>query len=491
MDYDTTAIPLVTIMMGETTGRFTVALEDDDLVEGDETFTVTLSGTLTGGVEFRNNTATGTIRDQNTLLARVRGPVAVREGSLATYTVELDGDPTAQVVVDYVVGGSATKDVDYTDSAGGKLTIADNAQSGTISLQTSAVANDPADETLIVTLTNVATGNGRALVGSPRSVTTNVVPDTSVIASVAASSPQVTEGQPATFTVTLSGAANDAPVVVSYTVGGSVEPSDYGNGEASGSVSIAAGSATDTRMATITVTTADDNLEEGTETVTVTVTLSLSGQAANVRMGTPTAAIQVEDNDDLTVAVTRNELSVVEGADATFDVTLTGAASSSEVVVAYKVDGAVNTTDYTDPGGVLTIPVGTATGVITVAITDDSLSETREDLTVTLTKATTANREVAIGGGPATIPILASDSEVLASVSDAGTVEEGDDAVFTVDLSGTVDVALTVNFDNRKRQRRAGRERLHADGRNACDRGRFAYGENNSVNRGRRQGGGR
>ena len=90
-----------------------------------EGFSVTESGTLPDGVVLRRATAQGTIIDQNTLSVSLRGPNAVAEGSDAVYTVTLaNGVGTADVVVDYTVGGTATADTDYTDSAAGKLTIA-------------------------------------------------------------------------------------------------------------------------------------------------------------------------------------------------------------------------------------------------------------------------------------------------------------------------------------------------------------------------------
>ena len=201
---------------------------------------------------------------------------------------------------------------------------------------------------------------------------------------------------------------------------------------------------------TITVTPRDDDLEEADETVLVT--LSLSGQPANVSIGRSTATTKITDGDTLTASVAANEESVVEGAEATFTVTLGGpfaneqVMSTADVVVAYKVNGDVTTDDYTVSSDRLTIPMGTATGVITVATVNDNLSETAEDLMVELTKATTEAGEVEFGARTKTTTILASDGEILVSVRDAGTVDEGEDAKFLVELSGTVSEDLIVNF---------------------------------------------
>ena len=112
--------------------------------------------------------------------------------------------------------------------------------------------------------------------------------------------------------------------------------------------------------------------------------------------------------------------------------------------------GDVTAVDYTAPSGILTIPAGSSSGIITITTIDDSLRETDEDLTVRLTDATTAGREVTIdvtdGNDMASATIVASEGEILLSVSDAGTVNEGEDAVFSVELNGTLDDNLTVSY---------------------------------------------
>ena len=265
-----------------------------------------------------------------------------------------------------------------------------------------------------------------------------------MIVSVKADQATVAEGADGTFTVSLTGGAHSAGLVVNYAVGGSASADDYGDA-ASGTLTFAA-----ERSKTITLNAEADSREEADETVTVT--LSLSGQASNVSLGTPTAAAKITDRDILTASVARIPETVNEGADATFNVTLGPATSTADVVVEYKVEGAVTAADYSTPSGMLTIPMGASTGVITISTTDDNLPESAEDLTVRLTAATTAAGEVGIatgGGEMATTSIVASDGEILVSVRGGGTVNEGDDAVFTVELSGTLDSNLTVNFATR------------------------------------------
>ena len=446
-DYQSNPPANVTIAADMMTAKLTIETRHDDLVEGPEELTVTLSGTPPGGVGLGKVAGTATIRDGDTLQASVMGPSTVPEGLPATYTVTLDGETsTDEVVVDYRIGGTATVDVDYTDDEmwNGSLTIAAAATTGAITIPTMAVEGDGAGETMVVTLTDAATEKGAASVGTPRAVTTTFTPQDTATVSVAAPPATFAEGDDGEFTVSLTGGAHTSGLVVSYTFGGTVSAADVG-GTVSGTLTFEG--PTD-RSKTVTVSAADDMLEEGEETVTVT--LSLSGQASGVRLGTPMAMARITDADMLTLAVA-NAIGgdINEGADATFTVTVSDATSTADVVVEYEVGGEVTATDYTAPDGMLVIPAGSSTGAITVSTIDDEEKETREELTVTLTEATTGGRAVTIPAAPAnmaTVPIVASDGQILLSISNAGTVTEGEEAVFAVALNGTLDDDLEVTY---------------------------------------------
>ena len=357
---------------------------------------------------------------------------------------------TANVVVDYTVGGTATADVDYTDDMGGSLTIDTPGTTGTIVIPTKAVEGDGAGETMVVMLNNAATENGTATLATPRAVTTTFAPQDTVIVSVAAPE-NFAENGSGIFTVSLTGGAHTSGLMVNYTVGGDASADDYDEA-ASGTLTFLAA---DDRSKQITLTADDDDREEGDETVTVT--LSLSGQASNVSLGTPSAAAKITDNDSLSATVVNARANeddggdVNEGGDATFMVTLTtGVTSTADVVVEYQVGGDVTSADYTAPSGMLTIPAGSSSGIITITTIDDTGRETSEALTVTLTDAETAGRAVEIdetnGNNMATATIVASDGEILLSVSDARTVNEGEEAVFAVALNGTLDDDLVVTY---------------------------------------------
>ena len=137
-DYTAVTAGTLTIAAEATTGMLTVATAEDMLAEGDETFTVTITGTtLPAGVTLGRVTATGTIEDDETLTAAVMADAeTVVEGNTASFTVALTGGTsTAAVEVSYTVSGTATAGTDYT-APSEPLTLDAGASSGTITIPT-------------------------------------------------------------------------------------------------------------------------------------------------------------------------------------------------------------------------------------------------------------------------------------------------------------------------------------------------------------------
>ena len=197
------------------------------------------------------------------------------------------------------------------------------------------------------------------------------------------------------FPVTLN-IASTAELKVDWTVAdGTATSADYAT--PNGVLTIGAG----TTSATIEVEVTDDTLAEADETFEVR--LAAPPASARVTLGTAAATGTIEDDDELSAAVSVAP-EVAEGAVASFSVTLTGATSSADVVVGYAVGGtAAPGTDYTAPDAPLelTIPAGEAAGTIPIATLTDPLLDPGETLTVTLSGAGTAAGNVAVSAAAA------------------------------------------------------------------------------------------
>ena len=139
----------------------TVATTEDDLNEGTESFTMTLSGQSLphwAGLAPDASTASGVIEDDDAITAAVSADSAnVAEGEPAKFTVALGGGiSTAPVVVAYAVAGTATEGRDYT-AAAGSLTIGTGSARGTITVATRLDGEREPEETLEVRLTAART----------------------------------------------------------------------------------------------------------------------------------------------------------------------------------------------------------------------------------------------------------------------------------------------------------------------------------------------
>ena len=188
------------------------------------------------------------------------------------------------------------------------------------------------------------------------------------------------EGEAVEFTVELSLAAGNDTVLGWTTAAVTATSGDDYTAVTAGTLTIAAGDTT----GTLTVSTEEDLLEEDDETFRVTITGTTL--PPGVSLDTATATGTIEDDDTLTAEVTAGASTVPEGSAASFEVALTGATSTADVMVTYTVTGtATPGTDYTAPSGSLTIAASASSTTLSIQTTSDSVLDRGETLIVTLT----------------------------------------------------------------------------------------------------------
>ena len=194
----------------------------------------------------------------------------------------------------------------------------------------------------------------------------------------------VVEGQAAQFEVSLD-QASGKEVTVTYKTGDTDDtaqpPGDY-TAVASAALTFDAGD----RVKTITVATRNDTLDEE-DGETFTVTLSAPGNAALATDGTK-ATGTISDNDDPPV-LSLEDVTVTEGADAEFEVSL-DAESEREVTVSYATadDTAEEPDDYTRRERDADIRCRDRAKTITVTTENDTLDEEdTEQFKLTLSNA--------------------------------------------------------------------------------------------------------
>ena len=454
-DFTTTSGTL-TFVAGATTltQTFTVPVLTDSFVEGDESFTATLSANssnpLPTGFSLGTATATATIGAAGTATVSIAGPTGnVNEGDDATFTVTLSASPGAAVVVDYATAaGTATAGSDFTTTSG-TLTFAANTTDLSQTFDV-PVIDDPqveGSETFTATLSaNASTPLPTGFSLGTATATATITAAGSATVSISGGG-NVNEGDDATFTVTLSGSPG-AAVVVDYATAAGTATAGSDFTTTSGTLTFAANT-TDLSQ-TFDVPVIDDPQVEGSETFTATLSANTSTPLpTGFSLGTTTATATITAAGSATVSISGGG-NVNEGDDATFTVTLS-ASPGAAVVVDYATAAGTATAgdDFTTTSGTLTFAANTTdlSQTFDVPVIDDPQVEGSETFTATLS-ANASNplpTGFSLGTATATATITAAGSATV-SISGGGTVNEGDDATFTVTLSASPGAAVVVDY---------------------------------------------
>jgi len=302
-DYTPTS-GVLTFTTGVTSRTITVPTKADTLLEGPETFTVTLSSPGGGATLGAPAAAVVTIVDDETprlQFAAASSTVAESAGSV-TLTVQRVGPTTMPNTVQYALAGlTATGGGGDFVGAGGVLTFAAGVASRTIVVPIVNDTINEAPETFTVTLSNPT---GGAMLGTPSVATVTITDnDPAGVVQFSQLGYTVVEGRTATITVTRTGTAG--PVAVSFTTsnGTATAPADY-TGTA-GTLTFQAGETTKT----FTVTTAADALTEGSESVGLTLSAPTNG----LTLGSMSTATMWVVDEAQSVQFGSTGSSVVEG----------------------------------------------------------------------------------------------------------------------------------------------------------------------------------
>lgn len=391
----------------------------DDLLEGDETVTVTLIP-VQGEVSVTGGPATVTIGDSaHTVTASTAANAAEENTSAGRVDVVLSAPNQSgdAIAVNYTVTGSAAQGSDF-GSLSGTASIQNGASSTSITI--TPVDDDivESEETVVITLTG--TDSAAVSVGSPGSATVTIADNDEedgggsdeVQVSLVASDPDAAEGGDGGQFVVQRAGGSDRAVDVGYSIGGSAtNGEDYAT--LSGSISLGTGQA----EAAIEVEVGgNDDAFEGSEDVTITIQEVPGAVAIS---GAGSATVTIEDSPHSVTASSAGNADEDTGANGRVDVSL-GARNESgaNLDVRYSAGGSATPgADYVELGGTATIPVGASSTSITIDPLDDDLVEENETVVVTLNG--TSNPAAPVG-----TPASASISIVSADVDDAD--DDGD-----------------------------------------------------------------
>ncbi|MCS0170865.1 Calx-beta domain-containing protein, partial [Vibrio alginolyticus] len=486
---------VVTVPAGQTEFDVRIASIDDAVYEGPEDFSVTVTGI---GAVQGSDTGTATIVDDGTgpgpdpdddrPSVTITDAGTINEGDTANFKVTLSNASEAETQVELGLNLGDTE-------VGDLGTLEYNTGSGWVAVPNDGVVTVPAGQTEFdVRIASIddavyegpedfsvtVTGIG-AVQGSDTGTATIVDdgsgpgpdPDDDRPSVTISDAGTINEGETANFKVTLSNASESTVQVELGLNLGDTEVGDLGTLEYNtgsgwvavpndGVVTVPAGQTEfDVRIASI-----DDAVYEGPEDFSVTVT----GIGAVQGSDTGTATIVDDgtgpgpDPDDDRPSVTISDAGTInEGETANFKVTLSNAAESTvQVELGLNLGdtevGDLGTLEYntgsgwvTVPNdGVVTVPAGQTEFDVRIASTDDAVYEGPEDFSVTVTgigavqgSDTGTATIVDDGTGPGPAP---DDDRPNVSISDAGTINEGETANFKVTLSNASEAETQVEL---------------------------------------------
>lgn len=418
-DYGQVSDQLVTIPAGSTSATVTVTVYDDDLVEEDETFTVTLSDAQLSGAPFAglsigNGSATGTIINDDKATLTISDNSLFENNNLG-FSITSDKIASLPMTVTVSTSSGTAGAADYTTIIAAIIEIPafDNFATVVVTVEDDLLFET--DEDFFVHLSS-ARFNGlvdasRVTIGDNQAQGAIQDNDSPPVADFSVKSQTVSEDVVAvTIAASLSAPAG-IDVTIPFSLSGSAtEGSDFTADDTS--IVIPAGST----MGSATVGIVDDTAVEHDETVILT----MEAHASYTGGATTSHTITITDNDTAVVSVANPGVNGVEGGVAvTFTVTQSGP-SETDTVVSYSLSGA--TADVADPaGGVATILAGSTSATVTLPVENDLLIEGPETVEITLTSATSSPEGLPAELGPA--------------VTASATIEDNDFATLT--LSGT------------------------------------------------------
>jgi len=410
---------MISFAPGETSKTISVATINDNVIEGNEILTLTISNASNDGT-LLYSTATGTIIDND--FAFSISNTTVFEGGSLQFAVTRVGNTQLAATVDYeTANGTAVSGSDYIGQSG-TLSFAVGETNKTITVATVDDSFIEDTETLTVNLTNAS--NDGTFIYSTASA---AIRDNDFAFTV--SEAAAFEGGSLQFAVIRVGNTQLAATVDYETANGTaVSGSDY-TGQ-SGTLSFAAGETSKT----ITVATVDDSFIENDETLTVTLSNVSDGGTLTNNMATA----MIMDND---FAFSISDAIVSEDRALEFVVTRAGNTSINSTVTFTTTDEtAVAGNDYLEYSGTLNFAAGETSKTISVSTIDDSSIEGNETMKVILANASNGGTlATSIGTG------IIVDDDFAFEISD-GAVSEGGDLQFTVTRTGSTSIATSVDY---------------------------------------------
>ena len=456
-DYTSPPTPFVIASSGM---RFDllIPINDDRLLENEETFQVTLE-LPTGGADNvilgSPSTALVTIEDNDMAEVNFRAVSwTVVENEFVILTVELNRKllHDLTLALDYSEGiPPATRGADYTGPDA--VVIPANVLHSEVTININDDGNLEDDEKFMVTIANPSFPPSSGLPGDKVNIGakgTAMITITDPMVVVGFTQNRWTYDENA-GTAMIEVELDTASITGDITLAVSVDDDTTEKGEdytsPLGTLTIPKGE----RQGTVAITITDDNILEVDETFTVGISVMTAPRGTRVTVDPDRATVTITDNDTATVTLTRNPAAgnFNEGDTVTLTATFEGGSTISEdLTLNLGFTGSASPMDYTVPATIV-IPANASSGIVIMSIVDDHIVEDEERILVTslphaagsvdISKVTTV--------GIVNIPITDIDTATIQFVNNIMVNEGIGIATLTIELDNPVDNLILINLD--------------------------------------------
>ncbi|MDC6351782.1 Calx-beta domain-containing protein, partial [Zeaxanthinibacter sp. PT1] len=431
-----------------------VDINDDNIVEMTEGYTVQLSNLSTTAIMINDDEGVATIMDNDSATISISDIDVDEAAGFANVQVILSGNVQEPFTVDYETSSgdaSATPNVDYT-AMNSQLNWGANDTDGSAMTIAVPIINDNLiefTENFFVLLSNIV-GSGNLSIADASANVNILDNDGGGSTGITFANDDVIVNEAdgtATFTVTLSGAVQGGFTIDYATADGSAEAD--GDYDTKNGTLTFAGNDGETQAIVIDIN--EDVLIEESESFFVNLS-NLSTSLITINDNQATGNIIDNDGGGSTgITFANDDVTVDEGAGtATFTVTLSGAVQGGFTIDYATADGSAEANgDYDTKNGTLTFAGNDGeTQDIVIDINEDLLIENTEDFLVNLSNLSTTL--ITINDNQAKGNIIDNDGGAGTGIdfaSDDVTVNEADGtATFTVTLSGAVQGGFTLDY---------------------------------------------
>ena len=415
----------LTIPAGQTSGTIGVSIVDDDVFEGNETYTVTLSEAVNASIGFA--TATGTIIDDDPVPDITIGNAAASELSgWVDFPVTLSAPSNGAVGFSYATaGGSADSGVDFTAETG-TLTIAAGLSAATVRVP--LLDDQIIEQNESFTLTVSEPQNGTLLTTSA----TATILDDEAGAQISINAAEADEGGTFEFGLLLSGPSAQV-VSVDYTLIPGTATAEQDFTVSSGTLTFAA----QQQSITLRVNSLEDSISEATETFSVVLS-----NPENATLAVSSVDGSIVDNDEEPEVTVKPATAIESDGAMPFEFNLSGL-SSREVTTFYEVrSGTADAADFEARTGALHFPPGKTSAILSIPVTDDQIDEPTETMVLAVTGGTYAQVVPTEIVGT----ILDNDEPPAIEIASSSASESEDEITFQITLSGRSGFDVSVDW---------------------------------------------